>query len=211
MSRYLGAMFFEPLLDRGLVPDLLIRAGIRRLLAQRLASEREGGAAKPGAFVRTLRASPIAVSTAEANAQHYEVPAAFFEAVLGPHLKYSCGLWEPGVNTLAASEEAMLARTAERARLVDGQRVLDLGCGWGSFSLYLAERHRRSHILAVSNSASQRAFILARAAERGLTNLEVRTADINVFDPGGSFDRIVSVEMLEHVRNYERLFERIHA
>ncbi len=159
--------------------------------------------------VAALKASPIALSTDAANQQHYEVPAAFFEKVLGPKLKYSGGYWPPGVNSLADSEEAMLALTMERARLADGQRVLELGCGWGSLSLSMAERFPRSRITAVSNSHGQRSFIEARARERGVTNLTVITADINALELASTFDRVVSVEMFEHVRNYERLFERI--
>jgi cyclopropane-fatty-acyl-phospholipid synthase len=144
-----------------------------------------------------------------ANQQHYEVPAAFFEAVLGRHLKYSCALWEPGTESLDAAEAAMLDLTCRRAGLADGQRVLELGCGWGSLSLWVAERFPRSRITAVSNSASQGAFIRARAAARGLSNLEVVTADMNGFAPAGRFDRVVSVEMFEHMRNWPTLLGRI--
>lgn len=206
-------MWYEPLLDRGLVPDPLLRAGIRRLLRDRLRDETAPSAgaqrAKEDALVRALEAGPIAIGTADANAQHYEVPAAFYRAVLGPRLKYSAGLWEGRTTTLAESEEAMLLRTTERARIEDGQAVLDLGCGWGSLTLYLAERFPRSRITAVSNASSQRAFIEGEAEARGLKNVRVITADINTFAPDERFDRVVSVEMLEHVRNHRALFERI--
>ncbi|MFM8559170.1 MAG: SAM-dependent methyltransferase, partial [bacterium] len=157
-----------------------------------------------------MRAAPIALHTREANVQHYEVPAAYYERVLGPRLKYSSALWD-GARTLAEAEEAMLALTAERAVLADGQRILELGCGWGSLTLWMAEHFPDARILAVSNSATQRAFILERAARRGLTNVEVVTADMNAFAPpeGTRFDRVVSVEMFEHMRNWEALLERI--
>jgi cyclopropane-fatty-acyl-phospholipid synthase len=203
----------DRLLDRGLVPDTVIRAGIRRNLAVRLATERRGGAesahAAKMAWIEQLRRSPIAIATRDANAQHYEVPAGFFVGVLGPHLKYSSGYWPAGVTTLEAAEEAMLDLTCERARLSDGQRILELGCGWGSLSLFMAARYPRSRITAVSNSRSQKAFIDARAAERGLGNLEVVTADMNVFAFDGQADRVVSVEMFEHMRNYADLLERV--
>ncbi len=207
--------WWNRLLESGAVPDRAIRFGIRRICSARLREEDQGDPALQTArlmqHVAALKASPIALSTDAANQQHYEVPAAFFEKVLGPRLKYSCGYWPPGVNSLAESEEAMLALTMERAQLADGQRVLELGCGWGSLSLSMAERFPQSRITAVSNSHGQRAFIEARARGRGLTNLTVITADINAFDPASTFDRVVSVEMFEHVRNYERLFERIAA
>lgn len=162
--------------------------------------------------MRELRASPVALVPELANRQHYEVPASFFTIVLGPLLKYSCCLWEDGVGDLADAEQAMLAVTAARARLDDGQDVLDLGCGWGSFTLWAAARYPRSRFLAVSNSSTQRAFIRARAAARGLANVRVETADANHFEPeAGAFDRVVSVEMLEHVRNYPVLLRRIAA
>ncbi len=141
--------------------------------------------------------------------QHYEVPAELFVRVLGPRLKYSSAYWPSGVATLAAAEEAMLALTCERARLTDGQRILELGCGWGSLSLWMAERYPHATIVAVSNSASQKRFIDAAAAGRGLRNLTVATADMNELAPAGVFDRVVSVEMFEHMRNYELLLQRI--
>jgi cyclopropane-fatty-acyl-phospholipid synthase len=200
-------------LERGLLPDPLIRVGIRALLRARLREEDAGtpaaNAGRLDALIEALKASPIALATDAANAQHYEVPAAFYERVLGPHMKYSAGYWPIGVTTLAESEEAMLALTAARARLGDGQRILELGCGWGSLTLFVAERFPSSRITAVSNSRSQRAFIEQRAAERGLNNVTVLTADMNAFDTAGRFDRVVSVEMFEHMRNYERLLARI--
>lgn len=200
------------LAESGLTPDTLVRFGIRRMLAERLRELPAPGSAESRAakraFVEACRKSPIALVPELANAQHYEVPPAFFEAVLGPHLKYSCALWE-GAETLADAEASMLERTAQRAGIEDGMRVLDLGCGWGSFSLWVAERHPDARIVAVSNSASQAGLIRARARERGLHNLTVTTADVNRFKAQGRFDRVVSVEMLEHVRNHERLLARI--
>ncbi|HOJ68354.1 MAG TPA: cyclopropane-fatty-acyl-phospholipid synthase family protein [Candidatus Hydrogenedentes bacterium] len=194
--------------DEGKVPDFLVRAGIRRLLRAREKSMPVD--AGDAAFLASLYDGPIAIAVDRANEQHYELPSAFFEAVLGPRLKYSCCLFPTGVESLAEAEEKMLALTAVRARLEDGQRILELGCGWGSLSLWMAERFPGSRVLAVSNSSSQRAFILDRASQRGLTNLDVVTRDMNEFDPGGErFDRVVSVEMFEHMRCWRRLLERI--
>lgn len=201
------------LVERGLVPDVLVRRGIRLLDRQRLARQAEGGLAaqvrRKMQLIEHLRRSPVAVETDAANRQHYRVPPAWFQAVLGPRLKYSCCTWGRGVRSLAEAEEAALLQVAERARLADGQRMLDLGCGWGSLSLWLAGRYPASRILAVSNSPDQKAFIDAAAAERGFNNVEVVTADVNRFEPGGRFDRIVSIEMLEHVRNYPVLLRRL--
>jgi cyclopropane-fatty-acyl-phospholipid synthase len=195
------------------VPDWLIRIGIRALVGARLREIDRGGpsAARSRllAWVRALRESPVAIDTGAANAQHYEVPAAFYERVLGRHLKYSAGHWPAGVTTLDESEEAMLALTTARARLGNGQRILELGCGWGSLTLHAAERFPESTITAVSNSRSQKDFIDARARARGLANVTVVTADMNAFEPDGVFDRVVSVEMFEHMRNYERLLCRV--
>jgi cyclopropane-fatty-acyl-phospholipid synthase len=200
------------LLDRDVVPDRLIRAGIRRVIASRL---RELGSpddatalARRREFARRISAGPIAVATANANAQHYEVPTEFYRLVLGRHLKYSSGCWD-GARTLDDAEARMLAITAERAALADGQRVLELGCGWGSLSLWMASRYPASRVVAFSNSATQKAWIDAEARRQRLSNLEVVTADINHFDASGTFDRVVSVEMFEHLRNWRALFERI--
>lgn len=194
------------ILEADLLPDWLIRMGIRALVRQRLRRERGREAA---ALVEELKRSPIAIHTADANVQHYEVPAEFFSLVLGPHLKYSCAYWRAGVESLESAEEAMLDLTCRRARLEDGQDVLELGCGWGSLSLYMAARYPLSRVSAVSNSHSQKEFIEARAARRGLRNLQVLTADMNRFDTAARFDRVVSVEMFEHMRNYALLLERI--
>ncbi|MCB9897661.1 MAG: class I SAM-dependent methyltransferase [Planctomycetes bacterium] len=200
------------LLDRDLLPDPLVRFGIRRLLRRRLRDEDVPDDAarerKERAWADALRTSDIALETEAANAQHYEVPAELYRLVLGKRLKYSSGLWEDG-DDLDAAEERMLALTTERGGLVDGMHVLDLGCGWGSLSLWIAERFPDCRVLAVSNSGSQRAFIEARCRERGFSNVDVVTADANRFDTERRFDRVFSVEMFEHVRNYERLMRRI--
>ena len=197
------------LLERGLLPDWVIRTTIRRLLAGRLRESEAGGAEAVDRFEAEMRRSPIALDTESANDQHYEIPAEFYLQVLGPHLKYSSGYWPDGANTLGASEEAMLRLYLERAELEDGQEILELGCGWGSLTLFLAEQLPNSRILAVSNSHSQRQLILERAAERGLSNLEIETADMNHFDTERRFDRVISIEMFEHMRNYEELLRRV--
>lgn len=198
------------LCERGVVPDALMRIGMRRLMRDRLVSERGLKTdAEYRARLAALRESPVAIDTDKANEQHYEVPAGFFQKALGPHLKYSSCLFATPETPLGEAEAAMLKLTCERAQLADGQRVLELGCGWGSLTLWMASHYPRSRITAVSNSASQREFILARAAERSLGNIEVITADANVFDTDRRFDRVVSVEMFEHMRNYAVLMERI--
>lgn len=201
------------LAERGWLPDWAIRIGIRRLLAQRLAEESAGGADGHEIRIEAMRGElsqgPIAVKTDRANRQHYEVPAAFYERALGHRLKYSGCYWPEGVDTIDAAEDAALALACEHAELADGQRILELGCGWGSLSLWMAERYPASQITSVSNSASQRAFILARAAERGLGNLEVITSDINDFDTADRFDRAVSIEMFEHMSNHAELMRRV--
>lgn len=199
--------------EKGWVPDALIRVGIRRLCGERLRDERallvQGGHAFRESRLADLRSSPIAVETRAANEQHYEVPTAFYQKVLGRHLKYSACWWDDTTPTLDDAEAKMLALYAERAELSDGQRVLDLGCGWGSVSLWLAERYPLMDITAVSNSATQREYIEGCASARGLTNLKVITCDVNRLTFDAPFDRIISVEMLEHVRNYDALFGRI--
>jgi cyclopropane-fatty-acyl-phospholipid synthase len=203
------------LLERDLLPDFLVRFGIRRLLRSRLAEEDCGS---PEAqqqhlmkLIHRLRQSPIAINTGEANQQHYELPCGFFERVLGVHLKYSSCYYRSAGETLDQAEANMLELTAERARLRDGDRILELGCGWGSLSLWMAERYPNSVITAVSNSRTQKRFIDDRAQARGLKNLEIITCDANhlAFPEGTRFDRVVSVEMFEHMRNYETLMARI--
>ncbi|MEO6771431.1 MAG: cyclopropane-fatty-acyl-phospholipid synthase family protein [Kofleriaceae bacterium] len=196
----------EKLVDSGVVPEPLLRAAIRGVCRLRLREER---ARDHAAFVASLRTGEVAIETQAANAQHYEVPAAFFERVLGPHLKYSACYWPAHIDDLGSAEVAMLALYAERAGLRDGQRVLDLGCGWGSFALWAAARYPLGTFTAISNSRTQRAYIEQQAAARGLGNLTVRTADVRTLELADRFDRIVSIEMFEHMRNYEALFAKL--
>ena len=203
----------ETLLEKDILPDWLIRIGIRRLLRTRLHEEDAGDPAQRRArllrFVDQLRSSPVALETKAANEQHYEIPAAFFVECLGPRRKYSSAFWPDGVTTLADAEDAMLDLTCRRACIEDGHAILELGCGWGSLSLYMARRYPASTITAVSNSRSQKRFIDGECARLGLRNLEIVTADMNHFDTRRRFDRVVSVEMFEHMRNYQELMRRI--
>ena len=200
--------------ERGLIPDTLIRTGIRALLRARLS---ELPLQSPGAiraanrsFVAQMDKSPIALVPDKANEQHYEVPAAFFAEVLGPRRKYSACHWTDQTRSLREAEEHTLSETCRRAGLRDGMRILELGCGWGSISLWAAEHFPQSDILAVSNSRSQREFIESEAKRRSLGNLRAITCDMNDFATDERFDRVISVEMFEHMRNHRRLFERIH-
>ncbi|MBP6705144.1 MAG: class I SAM-dependent methyltransferase [Vicinamibacteria bacterium] len=206
-------MILDALISSGWLPDPIIRRGIRRLLRARQRSLRDGSKAERAQrereFIERLKSSPIAIHQGEANAQHYEVPPRFFELVLGRRLKYSSGWWAAGVSTLDAAEEAMLALTCERAQIRPGQDILELGCGWGSLTLYLAERFPTCRIFAVSNSRPQREFITGRARVLKLTNIEIETADISHWSPTRSFDRVVSVEMFEHLRNWPEMFRRV--
>lgn len=199
--------------EAGMVPDPVIRTAIRRLLGNKLreirAADIEQVAETKSRFVQMMKDSPIALVPELANEQHYEVPAAFFDLVLGDRKKYSCCYWGGRVDSLDDAERAALGITVERAGIEDGMQVLDLGCGWGSLSLWIAEKFPGASVLSVSNSRSQHDFIVARAAERKLDNIEVRVCDMNDFDTGRRFDRIVSVEMFEHMRNYGELFARI--
>ena len=190
--------------ESGLVPDRLVRGGIRHLLKRRLSRESDRRDEQERLF-QELSRGPVAIAQDQANEQHYEVDARFYDQVLGPHLKYSSGYWGDGVTDLAGAEEAMLALTCERAELADGQEILELGCGWGSLSLWMAAHYPGSRVTAVSNSSSQKAWITERAAERGLDNLRVITADVTVFQPEQRYDRVVSVEMFEHMRNHWEL------
>jgi len=202
------------LAERGLLPDVLVRAGIRRLCAQRLAEERAGGLARQARrqqqLIEELRRSPLAIHTDTANAQHYEVPAEFFRLCLGKRLKYSGCHYPSGGETLDAAEEHMLTLYDDRAELADGQEILELGCGWGSLTLWMAEQYPRARITAVSNSHSQRAHIEEQCRQRNLANVRVLTRDVNVLSLGSAaYDRCVSVEMFEHMRNYETLLARV--
>ncbi|HSR52283.1 MAG TPA: cyclopropane-fatty-acyl-phospholipid synthase family protein [Acidobacteriota bacterium] len=198
--------------ERGRVPDLFIRAGIRRLIAGRASQAPHDCQEQRRAlseFIHENEQHDIALHTDKANEQHYEVPPEFFRLVLGHHLKYSGCYWPRGVDDLDQAEAAMLDLTCRRAGLADGQDVLELGCGWGSLSLWMAERYPASRITAVSNSRLQKSHIEQQARLRSLDNLAVVTADVNVFTPERVYDRVVSVEMFEHMRNHRRLMKRI--
>ncbi len=202
------------LAERGLIPDALLRAGIRRLCARRLAAERAGGpAAQAERFqqrLTQLRAAEVALHTATANLQHYELPPEFFVQCLGPRLKYSSACYPTGLESLAEAEEAMLALYGQRADLADGQDILELGCGWGSLTLWMAQRYPNARICAVSNSTLQRRHIESRCLELGYTHVRVVTCDVNRLElPAAAFDRCVSIEMFEHMRNYDTLLARI--
>jgi cyclopropane-fatty-acyl-phospholipid synthase len=199
--------------EMGLLPDRVIRAGIRRLNRQRLdeigANDVAATSAALNEFVSKMRRAPVAPVPELANAQHYEVPAEFFSEALGRHRKYSCCYWTPETRSLDAAEAEALRQTCERARIEDGLTVLDLGCGWGSLSLWIAANYPNCRITSVSNSHNQRQYIMERAQERGLDNITVLTRDMNEFNSAERVDRIVSVEMFEHMRNYPELFRRV--
>lgn len=199
------------LAENGYLPTWIVRHGIRQLVKKRLKDESENHDLKKERLIEQLQSSPLAVDTDAANEQHYEVPAAFYKIALGKRLKYSCCYWPEGVDTLDAAELASLQQIAERAQLQDGQRILELGCGWGSFSLWAAETYPNSQVVSVSNSSGQRLHITGEAKKRGLDNLRVLTADMREFETEERFDRVVSVEMFEHMRNYQQLFARIHS
>ncbi|WPV69056.1 SAM-dependent methyltransferase [Chitinophaga sp. LS1] len=206
-------MWYDTLIEKNSVPDILLRKGIRKLLKQRLDDENKGDAEAQQAHLMSLidqlKASPIAVNTAEANTQHYEVPTPFYQYCLGKHLKYSCGYWQPGVQELDIAERDMLELTCQRAELTNDMNVLELGCGWGSLSLFMSSKFPGSRFTVASNSRTQKEYIDAQAAARGINNLTVITADMNIFHTDQQFDRVVSVEMFEHMRNYEKLLKKV--
>lgn len=193
------------LAERGLLPDAITRTGIRRLLRDRL---KEQAFRPPAAGIAELAAGPVAVAQDAANRQHYAVPPGFYELVLGSRLKYSSCWWDASTPDLDSAEDAMLALYIQRADLRDGQSVLELGCGWGSLCLLLAERFPNSRITSVSNSAVQRSHIEATAARRGIRNLSIVTADLATWNTSARHDRLVSIECLEHVRNHGELLRR---
>ena len=199
------------LIERGWVPDLLIRTGIRQLLRKRLSEEKINFKNKDhiSSFVGTLCARPIAVDTLKANDQHYELPPSFFNLVLGKYNKYSSCYWGDGATSLDEAEASSLKITCERAELSDDMDILELGCGWGSLSLWMAEKYPNSRITSISNSNQQREFINRAAKLKNLNNLTIVTCDMNSFNADTKFDRVVSVEMFEHMQNYERLMENI--
>ena len=201
------------LAEKGIIPDYFIRQGIVRNCENRLNNENvsntEKVSSKKQIWIEQMKESPIALVPEKANEQHYEVPPAFFEKVLGKHLKYSSGYWPDGVNSLDESEESMLELSFERAQLVDGDSILELGCGWGSLTCYMASKLPNSKITAVSNSKDQKEHILNRCKNQGLDNIEVITADMNDFETENKYDRVVSIEMFEHMRNYKKLLSKI--
>jgi cyclopropane-fatty-acyl-phospholipid synthase len=203
----------DHLLERALLPDPVLRAGSLYGAWARERQESRGGVVaqqdRLRALVARMSEGPIAEVPEKANEQHYELPAAFLELILGPRMKYSGCLWTDGVSDLAGAEEAMLALTCDRAQVRDGMRILDLGCGWGSLTLWLAERYPAASVTGVSNSAGQREWIEAECLRRGLGNVRVVTADVNAFVPEGRFDRVLSIEMFEHMRNWRALLERV--
>jgi cyclopropane-fatty-acyl-phospholipid synthase len=217
MARLTGAEtqlgFIARTLEKNGLPDFLIRVGIRRLLAQRLREENRGGIEAQQkhllALVADLKKSPIAIETRAANAQHYAVPTEFYQLCLGRRLKYSGAFWPEKVTTLDAAEETMLQLTCARAQIAGGQKILELGCGWGSLSLWLAEKFPTAQITGVSNSATQKLHIDGEAEKRGLKNLRIITCDMNAFEIEEHFDRVMSVEMFEHMKNYEQLMAKI--
>lgn len=206
-------MWYNSLLEKDQIPDALIRIGIRKLLKQRLQQERKENSELQQAhlmkLIEELKNSPIAVNTAEANEQHYEVPTKFYQYCLGTNLKYSSGYWKTGVRDIDTSENDMLEITCNRAELKDGQDILELGCGWGSLSLYMAKKYPNSRITAISNSKTQKLHIDKQAQNRGISNLNVITVNINDFSIDKTFDRVVSVEMFEHMRNYRKLMKMV--
>ena len=201
------------LAEKGIIPDYFIRQGIVRNCENRLNNENvsntEKVSTKKQSWIQQMKESPIALVPEKANEQHYEVPPAFFENVLGKHLKYSSGYWPDGVNSLDDSEESMLELSFERAQLADGDSILELGCGWGSLTCYMASKLPNSKITAVSNSKDQKEHILNRCKNQGLDNIEVITADMNDFGTENKYDRVVSIEMFEHMRNYKKLLSKI--
>ena len=199
--------------ERGYVPDAVIRRSIQALIRQRLeeihAPDCEQSARDKNSFLKMMNTSPVATMTELANTRHYEVPAIFFRKVLGSHLKYSACYWGGSTMDLDRAEADSLDIYCRRAELQDGQNILELGCGWGSLTLWMAEHYPRSRITAISNSASQKNYILDQAAIRGLGNIDVITCGMNDFDIGRKFDRVISIEMFEHMHNYAELYKRI--
>lgn len=203
----------EALLSRGLIPEPVIRLSIQQLLRKRLSDESKSDVTENqeqlNRLIKQLKDSPIAIETGEANRQHYELPPEFFKLVMGRWLKYSSGLWDPNTRELSEAEENMLMLYLQRAGIQDGMEILELGCGWGSFSLFVSKRFPNCKVTGVSNSGPQKAFIMGRAQDLGIRNLEIVTQDVNKFEIDRKFDRIVSIEMFEHMRNYEKLLGRI--
>ena len=207
-------MWYASLIDKKIIPDALVRMKIRSLLKQRIHDEsiedKENQHGKLMDLVNELKSSAIAINTQDANAQHYELPTEFFKIVLGTHLKYSSGYWNKGVTEIDHSELDMLNLTCERAEIQNGMSILELGCGWGSLSLHMAKSYPESKIVSVSNSKTQKIWIDSQIEKFGIANLEIITSDMNDFSTDKKFDRVVSVEMFEHMRNYKLLLAKIN-
>ena len=201
------------MIEKGFIPDLLVRTGIRALLRKRLidinSNECELADKNQMKMISVMNASPIAMNTSSANEQHYEVPPEFYELILGERFKYSCCFWDEGTENLNHAEINALKITCKRAMLNDGQTILDMGCGWGSLSLWIAENYPNTSVLSVSNSKTQKIFIENIAKSKHLTNIQVITEDMKEFNTDKKFDRIVSLEMFEHMKNYKKLFNRV--
>jgi len=199
--------------EAGYMPDVVLRRGMHSLVKQRLkqihASNPELTARDQVAFIEHMDVSPIAILTEKANEQHYEIPAFFYQYLLGDYRKYSCCYWDKSTMTLTQAEHLALLKTTEHAEIEDDMSILELGCGWGSLTLFLAEKFPNSQITAVSNSHSQRKYITEQTRARNMTNVDVITCDMNQFEAKQGYDRIVSVEMMEHMRNYQVLYEKI--
>ena len=206
--------FALKLAEKGLLPDFILRAGIRHLSEVRLteitANDCQAGASHETAFINAMNHSAVAPVPELANAQHYEIPEQFFHYCLGINRKYSSCYWDESTKTLDQAENLALNLTCQHADLKDGQQILEMGCGWGSLSLWMAANYPNSRITGVSNSNSQRAYIMAQAELRGLHNLTIITCDMNAFQAPQTYDRIVSVEMFEHMRNWQNLYRRVH-
>ena len=198
--------------EKGYLPDSLIRLGIRKLCKERTNSfdkNCEKHQKKQNEWIELLKNSPIAILPEKANEQHYEVPPPFFTLVLGKNLKYSSGFWEKDTISLDESEDLMLDKTIQAAEINDGMKILELGCGWGSLTFAMAKKYKNSEILAVSNSKDQRTFIEKKCENEKIGNIKIKTVDMNNFNPEEKFDRIISVEMFEHMRNYQLLLRKI--
>lgn len=218
-------MDIDKILAKGIIPDFLLRRAVRRIINKRIKSQNkldiEARFEYLKQFISELKSQPIAVETESANEQHYELPPEFFEKILGRNLKYSCCFWEDElsykklvkqndlIDRLDRAEDKMLQLSAERAEIKNGQNILELGCGWGSFSFYLARKYEDSRIIAVSNSRDQINYINKLAARNKIDNLRAVKADINNFDTDAKFDRVVSIEMFEHMKNYQKLLAKI--
>ncbi len=205
--------FLLGLAEKGVLPTPLLRMGTRQLLRQRLQSLESGTEEERRErrwnFISSISQAPVALEVRKANEQHYELPPEFFKQVLGRRLKYSSAYFPEGVKSLDSAEDSMLELVCERAQFFDGMKLLDLGCGWGSLSLYVAQKYPKASVVGVSNSKPQREFILEKASAMGIKNLQIITMDMNLFSIDQKFDRIASIEMFEHMRNFKQLLAKV--